>query len=107
MGFGSFKRKISFYLEGVSINLGYKNSVAHLTILSGRRPPLVRKTLHGEKLTGRLPGPARRTRPNRDPNTLARSAEYSSCSVYMRVTVTKFCRNVGCARGKGSANSKN
>lgn len=30
-GFGSFEKKISFYLVGVSINLGSENSVAHLT----------------------------------------------------------------------------
>lgn len=36
-GFGSFEKKISFYLVGVSINLGYENSVAHLTTHSGLR----------------------------------------------------------------------
>lgn len=32
-GFGSFKRKISFYLVGVPINLGYENSVARVSPL--------------------------------------------------------------------------
>lgn len=47
-GFGSFKRKISFYLVGVPINLAYENSVP--------RSRHTRVLLSGEKLTGIVPG---------------------------------------------------
>jgi len=58
-GFGSFKRKISFYLVGVPINLGYENSVAPLACAFGYTHfGGGRKALSGERLAGKVPGHA-------------------------------------------------